>query len=402
MKNFKKKILKNGMTILFEKRNLPIVSVIFAVKSGGNNESLKEKGISHLIEHLLYKGTTSRSAKQIADSIEKSGGEINGFTTEELVGYWCKIPSNKLNLALDVLSDMIKNPLFDEKELEKEKKVIFEEIKMYKDNPRLYVFDEIQKCLYSGTMKLSLAGTFETVSSIKRENIVEKFSNVYCSDNFILCVVGDAKFDKIVKFAEENFKKRKSKSDFINLNLKNEIKTEKRKGIDQANLIFAYHSPLANENLVFASQILITLMASGLSSRLFSEIREKRNLAYTIKGDLNANKFFSYSYVYIGTMKENVEMVKDLILKEYKKVSEDLTEQELSKAKEQLLGHYNLSMEDSQIQMMNLVASELYNNAEEFYKFEEKIMNVKLEDVKKLASEVKKGNYSFYALVPED
>ena len=122
--NFYRKVLKNGMTILFEKRNLPVVSVAFAVRNGGLNDSLEEKGISHFIEHMLYKGTPTRNTQKIAQEIEKNGGEMNGFTAEQLTAYWCKMPSRHLDTALEVLSDMIKNPLFDEKELDKERQVI--------------------------------------------------------------------------------------------------------------------------------------------------------------------------------------------------------------------------------------------------------------------------------------
>src|SRR5208283_3370309 len=113
MTKFYRKVMKNGMTILFEKREIPVVSIAFAVRAGGNNESIEEKGISHFIEHMLYKGTPKRNSKKIAEEIENNGGELNGFTAEEIVAYWCKMPSEHLNVALDVLSDMVKNPLFD-------------------------------------------------------------------------------------------------------------------------------------------------------------------------------------------------------------------------------------------------------------------------------------------------
>src|SRR3990170_2312881 len=126
---FFRKILKNGMTLIFEKRNLPVVSVGIAVRHGGVNESLSERGISHFIEHMLYKGTKKRTYKQIAEDIEKRGGDLNGFTANLITAYWCKMPSKHLKIALEVLADMIKNSLFDKKEMEKERKVIFEEIK---------------------------------------------------------------------------------------------------------------------------------------------------------------------------------------------------------------------------------------------------------------------------------
>ncbi len=395
---FKRKILKNGMTVIFEKRNLPVVSVAFAVRQGGINEDVSEKGISHFIEHMLYKGTPTRNAKQIAEEIEKNGGELNGFTSEVITAYWCKMPSKHINVALSVLSDMVKNPLFDEKELEKERKVIFEEIKLYHDNPQRYVMDEIQKSLYSGTMGKDLIGTYETMKSLDRKKIIEKFRQVYTPNNMILCVVGNADFDDILKFAEENFGNEKGKILKQKFNLKNEIKIEKRKGVDQANLIFAYHVPLSSDKKSHAARVLGTLLAGGMSSRLFSEIREKRNLAYSVKGDSAITKDFAYNIIYVGTMKENVEQVKKIILEEFEKVAVELDERELKQIKEQLIGQYQISMEDSQLQMVNLLYYEIDKNAEDFYDFEKNIRGVKLEEVKNLA---KLKEYSFFALVPE-
>jgi len=386
------------MTVLLEKRKLPVVSVAFAVRYGGINEVISEKGIAHFMEHMFYKGTSKRNAREIAEEIERNGGELNGFTTELMTAFWCKMPSNKLNVALDVLGDMVKNPKFDGKELEKERQVIFEEIKMYKDNPRLYVMDEVQKSLYDGTMGVNLIGTFETMGRINRKKMLEKFKEVYTPNNLILGVVGDADFEKIIEFAEKNFGKEKGKIPKQKFNLRNKIKTEKRKGIDQANLVFAYHVPVSKNKKSNAAKVLSALMAEGMSSRLFSEIREKRNLAYAVKGDSLITKDFAYNLVYVGTMKENVEKIKKLILEEFEKVAEELDEKELKEVKEQLIGQYQISMEDSQTQMVNLLFYEVDGNAKKFYDFEKNIRAVKLEDVKKLA---KLKNYSFFALVPE-
>lgn len=394
---FERKVLANGMTVIFEKRNLPIVSVAFAVRNGGVNESAEEKGISHFIEHMLYKGTPTRNTKKIAEEIEKNGGELNGFTDEAITAYWCKMPSKHLNIALDVLSDMVKNPLFDEKEIEKERKVIFEEIKMRKDIPRVYVYDKTKDFLYGEPFGPSLIGTYETMSSIDKEKMVEKFKKVYAPNNMVLCVVGDANFEEIVEFAEKNFGSENGEVPRLKFELKNEEKIETRKGIDQANLVLAFHSPLAGDKKNYAAQVLNGVVGVGMSSRLFSEIREKRNLCYAIKGDLDINKDFSYNLIYVGTTKENVEKVKKLILEEFEKVAKDLDEKELNQVKEQLIGNYQISMEDSQDQMVNLLGSELNGNAEEFYDFEKNIKSVKLEDVKELAGKVKDG-FSFFCV----
>lgn len=395
---FYKTKLKNGLTVLFEKRNLPIVSVAFAIKAGGANETAAEKGISHFIEHMLYKGTPSRNAKQIAEEIERNGGELNGFTSETMTAFWCKMPSKHLSIALDVLSDMIKNPLFDRKEMEKERKVIFEEIKMRKDNPRIYVFDKIQSYLYKNPLAIPIIGTYKTMNSFNRNKLLKRFKQVYQPNNMVLCVVGNANFKQILKFAKNNFAEKKGKIPQIKIKLKNEQKIDKREGIDQANLVLAYHSPLATDKKNYAALLLNSLMAEGMSSRLFSEIREKRNLAYAVKGECNINKDFAYNLIYVGTSKKNVEIVKELILKEFEKVAKELDEKELKQVKEQLIGNYHISMEDSQSQMVNLLYYEANGNVKEFYDFERKISQVKLKDVKKLA---KLKNYSFFALVPK-
>ena len=268
-KRFQRKILKNGMTILFEKRDIPVVSVAIAIKHGGIHEKENEKGISHFIEHMLYKGTPTRDSKQIATEIEKNGGELNGFTSEEVTAYWCKMPSIHANIALDVLTDMVKNPLFDENEIEKERKVIFEEMKMRKDSPRIFIFDEIQSHLYKNPFGKNLIGTKETLKEIERKDLVKKFSEIYTPNNMIICVVGNYSMEKIVKWTEENFTKKGKKIHQIKIEKKNTSKIEKRKGIDQANIVLAFHLPLAKDKKNYAAQLLMTLMGEGLSSRLF-------------------------------------------------------------------------------------------------------------------------------------
>lgn len=400
--NFRRKILSNGMTVLFERREVPVVSVSISVRCGGIDEGLHEKGISHFMEHMLYKGTKKRTALDIASEIEKNGGELNGFTAENLTSFLCKMPSRHLDVALDVLSDMILNPKFDEKEIEKERKVIFQEIKMRRDSPRHYVMDKLHSILYSGTLGFDLIGNKKTMGSIGRKELLKRFKQIYVPKNMILTVVGNADFNYIVRWAEKTFVKRAGSIPNYKIGLKNGLKIEKRKGIDQANMVFAFHSPLANDDLVYAAEVLATLMGGGMSSRLFTEIREKRNLAYSIHADLDTSSRYSHTIVYAGTDAKNIDLIKDLILQEFDKVSRSLTENELNQVKEQLVGNFQISMEDSQGQMLHLLSSELDSKAEDFYDYDKKVLNVKLEDVKKLASMVVKGKYSLFALIPQD
>jgi len=396
-----RKTLSNGMTVVFKQRRNKVVSVAFAVRFGGANEKAEHKGIAHFIEHMLYKGTSKRDCQKIALEIERNGGELNGFTSEQITAFWCKMPFQHLDIALDVLSDMVKNPLFDEKEVEKERLVIFEEMKMYQDNPRLHVFGKIKSLMYSGDFGVPIIGTKDSMNSNTRERLVDIFNKIYVPQNMILSVVGDADFDKICKFAEKAFdKKSRSKIKKPVVKEKNQILIEKRKAIDQANLILAYHSPLPKDDKFYAAEILSILMAGGMSSRLFSEIREKRNLAYAVKSSIDAEKDYSYTGIYVGTMPENVEKVKKLILEEFEKVSKDLEEEELNQVKEQIIGNYLLSQEDSHNVLANLLLGEIKGDAKETEKFVDKIKAVKLKDVKELAGRVRKG-YSFFALVPE-
>ena len=399
---FYRKVLRNGMTLILEKRDNPIVSVAIAVRCGGINEEEHEKGISHFIEHMLYKGTKKRTAKQIAEEIENKGGDLNGFTDNLLTAYWCKIPSRHFLLALEVLTDMVKNSVFNKKEFEKERKVIFEEIKMRKDSPRVYVMDQIHSFLYEKPFGLDLIGTYESMNSITRKKMLERFECVYSPNNMILSVVGDADFSDIIKFAEKNWpsrvEKNKVKIKKSEAIKRNKIKLEKRKGIDQANFVFAHHVPLSTDKKSYAAYVLNALMAGGMSSRLFSEIREKRNLAYAVKGDSEITKDFAYNIIYVGTTKDKISKIKNIILKEFKKVSQKLNEKELKQIKEQLIGNYQISTEDSQLQLASLLMHEIDGNAKELYDFEKNIRVVKLKDVKELAK-IKK--YSLFALVPE-
>lgn len=400
VKFFRKK-LGNGMTVLFEQRkDSGVVSVAFAVKHGGIHEASEEKGISHFIEHMLYKGTKNRTAKKISEDIERNGGILNGFTEEEITAYWCKMPSNKLAIALDVLGDMIKNPLFDEGELNKERLVIFEEMKMRKDRPDIYILDELQSTLFTGNLGLNLIGTEKSMKSIDRSKIIAKFKKIYHPNNLFLCVVGDADFDNLCKFCEKNFPVSKADIAEPSIGLKNKQRIEKRKGIDQANLVFAYHVPNANEKENYSAQVLSCLMAGGMSSRLWQEIREKRNLAYAVRGACSAGRRFGYNYIYVGTTKENVEKVRAVILEEFRRIKE-LKEGEFEQVKEQLVGNSRISREDSQGQMLDLLYNEIWDKAENSYRYEEEIKKVKLEEVKKMAEKVKEGNYSFIALLPE-
>ncbi|MEM4259186.1 MAG: pitrilysin family protein [Candidatus Pacearchaeota archaeon] len=394
---FLKKKLKNGITVIMEKRELPLVSFSITNKFGAAYEESEIKGIAHFIEHLVFTGTKTRTHEDISREIEKKGGVLNAFTAHEVTSFWFKLPSEHVFAGIDILIDLLKNPKFDEKKFEKEKKVILEEIKMYHDDPRLSVTEQIEKNLFEKPFGELIIGNSETISAMKRDFVADYFKEHYSPENYIVTIVGNADFDKICDYLEKNFKATGKKLKMKKIKKKNAQTLEERSGIDQAHLIFSFHAPLMGTKDFYALEVLDAYIANGMSSRLFLEIREKRGLAYAIKSSINAEKNYSYYSIYVGTTKEAVPEIKKLILDEFRNVK-NMSEKDLREAKERVIGLRKVSSEESVNVMNELVFAELSSSAEDYYKHEENINKVDLDSVKKIA-EIK--DYSFAAIVPK-
>lgn len=399
-KRFFRKKLKNGMTVVLEKRDLPVVSVSITNKFGAAFEDSDVKGIAHVIEHLLFTGTKTRTHEDISREIEKKGGILNAFTSHEVTSYWFKLPSEHLFSGLDILSDMLNNPIFREDKFEKEKKVILEEIKMLHDDPQKDVLNLIEKNLYDEPFGELVIGNKESVSSLKRDFVVDYFDKNYGTNNLFVVAVGDADFDKLCDYFEKKFVKKIRDIKIKNIKQKNSEFIETRDGIDQANFVFAFHSPLIKDKDYAAIEILNSYLASGMSSKLFLKIREEKGLAYTVRGSVNAEKNYSYYSIYVGTTKEAVPLVKKIILEEFSKVEKEMSEKDLEEAKNELIGERQVRSEESVGVMNNLIFYELNGDASNYYKFDELVKKVKLSDVKKL-SKIKEGKYSIVAIVPK-
>jgi len=393
---FYRKKLDNGITIIFEKRKIPVVTVASSVKFGAQYESEKIKGISHFIEHLVFKGTKNRSVSEIPKEIESKGGILNAFTSEEITSYWNKLPAKYFELGADISRDLILNPLFEKKALEKERRVILEEIKMYHDNPSSHVMEKIKEMLFEKPFNLSIAGTAKTVNGLSREKVVELFNSIYSTNNMIFSVVGKTSLSQVLDQARK-FPKINKNIRNIPIVLKNKQITEKRKGIDQAHLVFGFHMPKLIDKQRYAAEFFDSILGGGMSSRLFQEIREKRGLCYAIKSSLEQSKDYAYEMVYAGTVKEKVKKIKEIILKEIKNFK-NLNKSDFNEAKERLIGLRQISKEKSDMTMVGLLQEEIGGNAEEFYKYEERINSVKLQDVKNLS---KLKGYGFVSLIPE-
>lgn len=398
MKFFRRK-LKNGITVIMEKRALPVVALGIANPVGGAHEPSEIKGISHVIEHMLFTGTKTRSHEEISGEIEKKGGILNAFTADEITSYWFKLPSEHILSGLAILTDMLNNATFKEEKFEKEKKVVLEEIKMNDDEPRMFCLKKLIENLYEKPFGEGVIGTKETVSSLNRDSIMKFFKEAYNPKNFIVSIVGDADFDEVCNFIEKNFRPSKARpSKKMPIKKKNADIVETRRGIDQAHFYFAVHSPLPSSSDAYAFEILNAYLADGMSSKLFLDIREKRGLAYAVKGEIATEKDYAFYAIYVGTEKKAVGEVKKLILAGFKSV-QNMTGKELEELKERLIGLRKVSSEESENVMRELLFEELRGNAEEYYKYEDRIRNIKLSDVKRLA---KIAKYSTAALVPEN
>jgi predicted Zn-dependent peptidase len=395
---FYRRKLDNGLTILLEKRETPVsvVSVSTSVCFGAQYESEDIKGISHFIEHLVFKGTKNRTFNQIAREIEIKGGTIDATTCDPITYFSNKLPKKYFSVGADVSRDLVLNPLFEKNELEKERKVILEEIKTDHDNPGAYVIDKIKELLYEKPFGLPIFGTEKTVSSLSREKIIEVFNSVYTTDNIIFTVVGDVSLEGIVKEGKK-FPKTNKKINFIPIIKKNNELIEKRNGINQASVAIGFHMPTYKDKNRYAADIFNCILGDGMMSTLFQEIREKRGLCYSIQSALEQSKDYGHEIIYAGTPKEKVSELKELVLKEVKKM-QNLKKSYFEEAKERLIGSDKIDQEDSNLTMLQLISEEIAGNAEEHYKFEERINSVKLEDVQNLG---KLKGYSFVALLPE-
>ena len=323
---------------------------------------------------------------------------MNAFTTDEVTNFWFKLPSKHIFSGLAILTDMLNNTTFKEEKFEKEKKVVLEEIKMNDDNPRIYCLKKLIENLYEKPFGEGTIGKKASVSSLKRDFVIKFFKEAYNPRNFIVTIVGNTDFNKVCNYIEKNFKPSKAEASKKQpIKKKYAAVANVRPGIDQAHFYFGMHAPLPSSKDSYAFEILNAYLASGMSSKLFLDIREKRGLAYAIKGEIATEKDYAFYSIYVGTAKKSVSEVKRLILEGFKSVR-DMTEKEFAELKEKLIGSRKISSEESDYVMSELLFEELRGNAEEYYKYEDRIRNVKLNDVKRLAK-IKK--YSTAVLVPE-
>lgn len=360
----KNKTLDCGIRVVMEK--IPYVqSVAIGIwtKAGSVDEDGDNLGISHFIEHMLFKGTETRTAKQIAEDIDKIGGQINAFTSKESTCYYVKSLTSNLERAADVLIDMFMNSKFDEDEMEKEKRVVYEEIHMVEDSPEDDAHDTLYEVLFKGApLSTPILGNEKTIKNFSQDTIRTYIKKEYTKDNIIVAVAGNFDENQVCQFLEGKLKDLTAvKSDKIEKNL---IYTPhfkvKIKDIEQSHICIGTKGLKLNDELYFAMSLLNNIMGGSMSSRLFQNIREEKGMAYSVYSFTSSYINDGFYGIYAGVSHDMVEQAIGAITEELNLLrTKGVTDVELSTAKEQQKGNYIFSLESVSGRMASLGRNKL-------------------------------------------
>lgn len=367
MHNHQITILPNGIRIISE--TLPYVksfSLGFWFNVGTRDENDNNNGISHFIEHMLFKGTKNRSASQIADEIESLGGYLNAFTSKEHTCYYGRGLSRHIEKTFEVLADMVQYPAFKNKEIKKEAGVVVDELYDIEDNPEELIFDKFESMLFKGNdLSRPIIGTTKNILSFKREDILSYLKDNYTFDNLFIVASGAVNHQDLVEFTKKYFSKDlgKSKRKRKKLNLNQTEDLYVFKDIQQSHFIMGKPTyGYDNKNRIKVS-LLSHILGEGSSSRLFQSIREKNGIAYQVNSFLNSFLDISTFGVYLSTSDKMINKAVDIIDNEFKKLrSRKISKKELSKAKEYFKGSIYMSLESTTNRMIRLANSMIYFN----------------------------------------
>ena len=352
---FNRKVLPNGLRILtIPMPSFESATVMVMVGAGSRYETKLNNGISHFLEHMAFKGTKNRpSAMDISVLIDGIGGEMNAFTGKESTGYYIKSASAHINLSMDVLSDMLHNSLFDEKEIEKEKGVILEEINFHDDNTSHRIGDVYERLLYGDTaMGWNIDGEKQVIKAIKRQNFLDYMSQLYSANQITVVVAGGIDIEKTQAMVEKYFGKMRC---FDTKPYKKVVEKQtkpkvliKHKKTEQVNIAIGVRTVPNDHPDKYALSVLSSILGGGMSSRLFTEVREKRGLAYYIRTSSDHYQDCGSLVSMSGIDPKRLDEAITVILSEYNKISNTPPSiKELKKAKEFLKGHLILDLEDS-------------------------------------------------------
>lgn len=395
---FHKSVLENGVkAIVVPVQGVESVTTLVMYGAGSRYEEKRNNGISHFLEHMAFKGTTNRpSAREISALIDGIGAEFNAFTGKEYTGYYIKSSATHITLALDVLSDMLKNLLLDPAEIEREKGVIIEEINMYEDNPMRNIGDVYESLLYGDTpLGWDTAGKPEIIQGLKREDFVEYMKGLYSASNMAVVVVGNVHVEdtnkKINKFFGDVDRFTTQKFVPVKERQTHPIVSVKHKKTEQAHFTLGVRTVgLHDKKDRYPLELLSSILGGGMSSRLFYEIRERRGISYYTRTTSEHSLDAGYLATWVGADPKRLDEAIKLVVEEYVKVAQkgEISEEELSKAKEYAKGHFVLELEDTRsVAVMyasqEILKKELTNPTE----IMELIDKVNLDDILRVARE---------------
>jgi len=387
---FKKEYLSNGIPVVMEPlKNMRSVAIGIWVKVGSRNEALDENGISHFLEHMFFKGTHKRTAKDIAIEIDSLGGELNAFTSKENTAFYVKILDEYIEKGVELLSDIFLHSTFPEEDIEKEKRIIKEEIKMVEDTPDDYVHDLFNQTIWGDTgLGQSVLGRRETVKSFIRDDLISHIKKYYGIKDVIIACAGNFEPESLLDILNKNLGSLRRGSEPVKdthplFNSRVEVF---HKELSEAHVCMGVEGiPQASEER-YSLSVLNTILGAGVSSRLFQEIREKRGLTYSIYSFVSSYFDTGIWGIYAGVGRKRVRELVELILEEANNLKDTLTEVELERAKNHLKGNIVLGLESTGSRMNNIARQEIYYGR--YYSPKEvmkEIDSIKLSQIKDLA-----------------
>jgi predicted Zn-dependent peptidase len=340
------------------------ISIGVWLTRGSRHETAERGGIAHFVEHMLFKGTATRSAEDIAQAIDSIGGQLDAFTAKEYASYYIKVLDEHLPLAIDILADIVRNPAFGTEDIEREKKVVVEEIKMVEDTPDDLVHELFTQGFWENhPLGRPILGTKETVESFSADSLRDYFRNAYTARNLIVSAVGNLEHERVRELVAAKFGSLAASGEAIGEEAPRVVpKIQIRnKELEQSHLCIGVSSYPQNHDDRYSSYVLNTLLGGSMSSRLFQNVREKRGLAYAVFSGLSAYRDAGSFTIYAGCSNEAVGEVVDLVVEELRGVKHALVpDAELQRAKDHLKGSLMLSLENTASRMSHIARQEIY------------------------------------------
>ena len=379
-RNLRRTVLPNGLIVLTERmEHLRSVAMGVWIKSGSRCEAAEINGISHFVEHMLFKGTRSRSAQSIAREMDSIGGNLDAFTGKETICFNVKSLADHVPIALDVLADLVLNPTFASSEIERERGVILEEIKIDEDNPDVLVHELFTQNFWKDhPLGKPILGTTQTVGRLDQQKLFDYHAGRFLGGNMVFSAAGNLEHDQFVEAVTQKFASvtpGEAAQQMQTPQASARILLRNKKSLEQVQLCMGVPAPPITDGHRFATLILNTVLGGGMSSRLFQTVREERGLAYSIYSDLSPYTDTGSLCVYAGTSAGKALEVVDLVLAEFRNLKEVLlANEELTRAKDQLKGNILMGLESSNSRMANLARQEMYFH--QFFTAEEVIARI--------------------------